>query len=157
MALNILGNRSTTDTVSSGVTPEAMAAKNGHAAAITEVNDAIRALGMKYYNANKDNASAEFAAEVSAIKEAEALEKLWGQYELSLEGKRKCEKCGAIITSDSIFCNKCGVKVEVIDFSAIVPKPAAPMAEPKKMRFCTGCGKQLPDDAVFCESCGCKA
>ena len=52
----------------------------------------------------------------------------------------QCTYCGSIVPSGSIFCNKCGQKLEI--------KP-----QPKR---CTQCGHLLEDGDKFCVKCGCK-
>ena len=66
-------------------------------------------------------------------------------------GKTLCEHCGAIITSDSAFCNKCGGKIEPRDFSAI---GAGPDEHEAMQSLCPTCGSPLVEGAVFCEKCG---
>ena len=122
-----------------------------------EIEAAIAGLGQKYYEANKDKTDGAFAEDIATINEASAKLKLWKQYRLKLDNKMLCESCGAELPGDSLFCNKCGSKVEEIDFSSILPKePAKPEAAAPVMqaRHCTGCGRVLLEGARFCEGCG---
>ncbi len=117
------------------------------------VKASLLALGQQYFDANKDNGNSEFFDQIETVKECMEKEKLWHQYRLGLEGKTQCESCGAIITSDSVFCNKCGGSIKPRDFSAIgitrVPQVAVPVA-----KNCPACGSPLVDGAAFCEKCG---
>ena len=117
------------------------------------VNQAIFELGQKYFEANHDNPDAEFSDLINKVNECKKNEMLWHQYRLSLDGKMKCEKCGAIITSDSAFCNKCGVSVAPLDFSAIMPTQPQPVSEPVA-KVCPSCGNPVNEGDVFCEKCG---
>ena len=53
-----------------------------------------------------------------------------------------CPNCRAAVPEGSVFCPKCGSKIEV--------KPAA-KAEP---RICPKCGSTVSEDALFCGKCG---
>ena len=74
-------------------------------------------------------------------KEAEVLEKRI----LSVQGLRKCEKCGNVLPLESAFCNKCGEKLEALFEQEEVSK-----------QVCRNCGATLVDGAAFCTSCGTK-
>ena len=64
---------------------------------------------------------------------------------LSVQGLRKCESCGNVLPLDSMFCNKCGEKLQ-------------PLFEAEDVvgNMCSKCGSVLDDGAVFCASCGAK-
>ena len=64
---------------------------------------------------------------------------------LAVQGKRKCEKCGNVLVLESVFCNKCGEKLE--------PLFAEEMA---KQNICPQCGATHSEEAAFCTSCGYK-
>ena len=51
------------------------------------------------------------------------------------ESHISCPKCGASLDSDSVFCKRCGTKLEI---------PS----------FCRKCGKALAPDMLFCPACG---
>lgn len=119
------------------------------------VMDAIQGLGQAYFEANKDNSKAEFFEQVTQIQKCMDNEKLCHQYRLSLEGRIQCEKCGAIITSDSAFCNKCGSSITPWDFSSLTGG-VHQMGSTSNIALCPKCGKPLVADAAFCEVCGSK-
>ena len=117
------------------------------------VNEAIYALGKAYFEKNKEDESADFSGQIALVKENMEKEKLWHQYRLSFDGKMLCDSCGAVITSDSVFCNKCGGSIKPKDFSLIgVMQSPQNFAEPSKS--CPSCGSPLVDGAAFCEKCG---
>lgn len=62
---------------------------------------------------------------------------------LALQGQRKCEKCGNILVLESVFCNKCGEKLNPL-FAE----------ETLNQRICPKCGGAYEEGAVFCTSCG---
>ena len=51
------------------------------------------------------------------------------------ESHISCPKCGASLDSDSVFCKRCGTKLEI---------PS----------FCRKCGKALAPDMLLCPACG---
>ena len=51
-----------------------------------------------------------------------------------------CPECGSIVRIDSIFCEKCGSKID----------------ETIKDTVCMNCGSKLEKDSLFCENCGTK-
>ena len=80
-----------------------------------------------------------------------------------------CEKCGAKLSDDTVFCGHCGQRVDAANNTkAIRPddvkkNPRTPDKQnnqtPKESRFrdgicCEECGAKLSMDATFCEYCG---
>lgn len=122
--------------------------------AALDTEKAILALGKTFFEANKDNPSSEFIAQIDAVKDCMEKENLWNQYKLSLEGKMLCESCGSIITSDSMFCNKCGSSVKMADFSPLGLDQVQEDPLPPVQAVCPACGAPLVEDALFCEKCG---
>ncbi len=47
----------------------------------------------------------------------------------------KCKRCDTVNEHDSIFCKKCGKKIEL-------------------NTYCVKCNKKLNDDEIFCTQCG---
>ena len=124
-------------------------------AAKDAVKEAIQALGGMYFEANQNNEESEFYSQIAKVKECMEKEKLWHLYRLSLEGKTQCDSCGAIITADSAFCNKCGAGIESRDFSLI---GISQIQSDNNMssNVCPSCGSPLVSGAIFCEKCGYK-
>ena len=56
----------------------------------------------------------------------------------------KCEKCGAEIHPQDLFCPTCGVPVK---------EPAGSKEQPAQV-VCPGCGKSVKEGDLFCTSCG---
>lgn len=133
------------------VSPEIQQADHNCSEAESAANTAMLALGKKYYEENKENSASEYAEQISEVTACLKKESLWKQYRLTLEGKMKCEKCGAIITSDSAFCNKCGTSIEPLDFSSLGLKTPDTTTTSNS---CPSCGAPLISDAMFCEKCG---
>lgn len=96
-----------------------------------EKNDATSAKGTPY------EAMLTELAEIA--NEKDILEKR----KLAVQGLRKCEKCGNILALDSLFCNKCGEKLE-----ELFPE------ETVQGNVCRQCGTPYEEDAMFCATCG---
>ena len=61
-------------------------------------------LGKKYYEEHKDDAPEEFTVIDAAKRQIVSLKKQISE----LKGEKVCKKCGAVNTTDSDFCKKCG-------------------------------------------------
>ncbi len=73
-------------------------------------------IGHDYYAAHKDDENPEFEQYFDTIKKAEAtiadLKKRIGE----LSGTRHCSSCDNDVPNDSVFCPKCGTKMEEDSF-----------------------------------------
>lgn len=120
-----------------------------------EVDEALITLGKRYFEDHCDDVEAEYVKEISELKKLRDKEYLYNQYRLSIDGKRLCEHCNAIVTADSLFCNKCGKSLTALDFSqldiSIPEQETTPV-----VRDCPNCGAKIEDGALFCETCGTK-
>lgn len=119
------------------------------------VKESVQSLGRMYFEANQDNTEAEFYSQISSVKECIEKEKLWYLYRLSLEDKTQCDSCGAIITADSVFCNKCGAGIKPRDFS-VIGISQIQSNNNMSSNACPSCGSPLVAGAMFCEKCGYK-
>jgi len=108
-------------------------------------NEITSQIGRLYLN-NNDSKTAEGTIYEELVKEAEKLMEEMSAVEkrkFAAQGQRKCEKCGNILILDSLFCNKCGEKLEPL----FVPTEQSPL-------ICEKCGKPYTEGAVFCTGCG---
>ena len=55
-----------------------------------------------------------------------------------MKPKLFCRNCGKQLSPDSLFCDKCGTKVD-------------------QKKICVNCGNELSADSLFCNKCGTKA
>lgn len=144
--------------VQDGISSKIREAENGWMKAKKSIDDAIYELGKVYFEANKNNAAPEFAAQIETINAKAKEEYIWHQYRLSLDGQRMCDSCNSFITADSAFCNRCGKAVTPIDFSSILGTTNNMQAanNTNQGQNCPKCGKKLVEGAMFCEACGTK-
>lgn len=156
--MDFLKNKMAKTDVQTGSNPEIKQADEGWMNAKQNIDKAIFELGKAYYEKNQDNPAPEYVEQIETIKLKSKEEYLWHQYRLNLEGQRLCDSCNSSITVDSAFCNRCGAKIEPIDFSPILDTSniVQEVDEPdiSKEAVCPECGKKLVEGAVFCEACG---
>lgn len=60
-----------------------------------------------------------------------------------------CQNCGAEVSRNSNFCDKCGQPIQH-------PEPSAQESCAPAHKFCPNCGQELLADAAFCSNCGMK-
>ena len=139
----------------SSVSPEIRKAEESCRKAEEAKNEALQALGMAVFETDKDETSSKYTEEIKTIQKRIEEEKLWLQYRLNLEGKVRCDSCGAVITSDSAFCNKCGSPIPAKDFSSLgVYAPV--QSESSGNIVCPKCGSTMQQGIAFCMKCGTK-
>lgn len=61
----------------------------------------------------------------------------------ALKGVIRCPNCGNEVQNGSVFCGKCGTKLEE-------------KKKDEKLKICKKCGEEIPEDSLFCTSCGTK-
>lgn len=102
------------------------------------------AAGELYLKKHPNDYDQEFAGYVDEVKKLAEQKKLLEQNKLAAQGLRLCESCRQTIPLDSVFCNKCGAKME--------PLKAAGGGG----KFCQSCGAPMRSGDVFCCECGAK-
>lgn len=105
-----------------------------------KIEVSYRELGLQYAQLHHDDYEAALAGVMEAILTSEKLIQDTQRKIREIKGIRCCEKCGAELVRDAVFCCSCG---------AMVPKPVTPAG-----RTCTGCGGPLADGVRFCTACG---
>lgn len=107
-----------------------------------------------------------FEADLLELEKIKGRQELLEKRRLAVQGQRKCEKCGGILSMDSVFCNKCGEKLLPIEPEVLTDGPLCPQCkspiEPG-VAFCTKCGAKLdnmpvneesPASELKCPNCG---
>lgn len=109
-----------------------------------EYNRLVSKLGERYldYNYNKDDDS--FAGDiVDEIKSMDNRLILLDKQQYGFYGIRLCEKCGAELSIDSSFCNKCGADQPELQKEVIYANGKCPK-----------CGNHISAGDTFCLTCG---
>lgn len=141
----------------------------------SEINNAYIAIGKKYVELNSAEPAEEYAESVDLIKKnTERVEK-FKQLLVSMNEKQLCSGCGAVVSKEQAFCDKCGAKIEPMEVPIIEgynDKPAEeetteaeteseeteekPPLVGEQVALCPECGAELYDGQSFCKSCGAK-
>ncbi len=115
-----------------------------------QLHDVYEKIGRKYYeeHVNADVIDEQY---VDFFLQIERLTKERNHLEikkLAQKGIRRCEACQQLITIDSVFCNKCGAKLEELPQEIFQEQVA------EEKRNCRVCGRKLEKGDVFCPYCG---
>jgi len=84
------------------------------------ITQQYRLIGIKYYEAHRDEISCEFAEEIAEIEKLQAqmdeldkkIEEIKASKANPAANRSVCENCGNRLPSDVAFCPSCGTKVE---------------------------------------------
>jgi len=71
-----------------------------------------REIGRAYYETHKNDITKEFPEQMAAIAKSEKMIKELNNRISELRGTMKCTSCGNDVPNDSVFCPKCGAKME---------------------------------------------
>lgn len=119
-----------------------------------QINDSIKEIGRVYYELYRDDLHEKLVPICNMIDESNRIINLCEKQILLLQGVVICPSCKVRISSDSIFCNKCGAKIDSIE-----DDNANMMSERNdniKIVQCHECGSDMPSDTSFCTHCGVK-
>lgn len=103
--------------------------------------------GKDFYEQNKEKdlekMDEKVKAYVNSINEVEEQREMLSKKKLFFQGLRKCDNCQEVIPADSLFCSKCGNKLNEL-------------LQEIGGNFCKNCGRELEEGAAFCTNCGTK-
>ena len=133
--------------------------KGKDVAEITKINSALSdeekklrrtyiEIGRLYMSLHAKDGAEEFAAMVEEVKTSEQKISQMKERIAAIRNISKCEKCGAEIPSEALFCNVCGAKKE-----RTAPSTGNVSGQ-TTTAVCSKCGKPLKAGMRFCTSCG---
>lgn len=110
----------------------------------------IKEIGQIYLSNNtvESAVGTPFYDSMRTIKDIAEKKEITYKKKLALQGLRICEKCGNLLPLDSVFCNKCGDKLEAMQIEDV--------QETLGVKYCPKCGAELNADSEFCVKCGTK-
>lgn len=109
------------------------------------INNAYLQVGKLYYEtygAEKDQLFSQF---ITVINDSKSKIVAYLDQIKQYKGIVNCQKCGAEVSSNEVFCNSCGSATN------------NPFREAKPIVSgvpCQNCGAQMPADKIFCTNCG---
>lgn len=107
-----------------------------------KLRDKLAELGEVFFQENAESCEEKYAPYIEAVKELLAEKDGLERAKLAAQGLRKCDFCGQTIPLDSMFCNKCGEKLE-------------PVQSQRDLKgHCAKCGAAVMEGAAFCTVCG---
>ena len=107
----------------------------------------LLAIGSKYFEEHKEDLAkgTPYAGDVEDIIAIDEEKVIVEMRKLAMQGLRKCTACGNMLPLDSMFCNKCGEKQQLLNVTETMSK-----------NVCPNCGAEREEDNVFCTVCGYK-
>lgn len=104
-------------------------------------------IGAKYFEEHKEDSAKGtlYAKEIEGIIAVDKETIIVEMRKLALQGLRKCTACGNMLPLDSMFCNKCGEKQQLLNVTETMNK-----------NVCPNCGAERESDNIFCTVCGYK-
>ena len=148
-------------------TPEVGACDKELSALEQRRNEIYLSIGKRYAEelAVSQGIGTPYEASLSELSKMAARTQLLEKRKLAIQGQRRCEKCGNILSLDSVFCNSCGEKLLPIAPEVLTDGPLCPQCkEPVEpgVLFCRKCGAKLGEAVPetvqpagpVCSSCG---
>lgn len=107
----------------------------------------LLAIGLRYYEEHKEDLAkgTAYAGDIEEIIAVDKEKVIVDMRRLALQGLRKCTACGNMLSLDSMFCNKCGEKQQLLS-----------VTESMNRNVCPNCGAERVEGNLFCTVCGYK-
>lgn len=110
--------------------------------------DLIYRVGAMYIaNSCNNTEKTIYSDTIDMIKKLDINLSVFHDKKLAVKGLIQCKLCGNVMVKDSVFCTKCGGKVENVQQLD---------QQADCINRCKNCGAELNQDAVFCVECGTK-
>lgn len=112
-----------------------------------KINNLYYQIGALYVKVHGNDSENEFREMVESVMELQQQNENFSNLILEKKGVQKCEKCGAIVPREALFCSSCGSKMpkeeKVTNDQNYVKCPGCGNLVKKGMRFCTSCGRAM--------------
>lgn len=110
-----------------------------------EINEYCHRIGKLYITLHSQDYEKEFSELVTSVLECQKKIDEYNQQIKDIKGILICEKCGAEIAGDAVYCNSCGTAVK---------RQQSPVPESSDTVKCRTCGNTVNKNAAFCTFCG---
>lgn len=122
-----------------------------------QISEALQEVGQMYYESYRDEAHFKLVPICNMIDESYKVISLCEKQKLILRGIQICPNCKTTLDLESIFCKKCGTKLDAVEDLNLAAKDDLPQKQnnPDMIR-CHECGSTMPSDLTFCTNCGIK-
>lgn len=119
----------------------------------TEMKKMFMQIGLKYYENYRDDSHEELLPLCNVVDESNRVIDMCKKQVNYILGIQLCPSCGAKLSLDSLFCNKCGFNLneEEKEESEEIKE-----ISDKEIIKCRECGSEILDDSVYCANCGAK-
>lgn len=121
-----------------------------------EIKESLNEIGRIYYELYRNDSHEKLVPICNLVDESRRIIGLCEKQILLLQGVQVCSNCQARVSLDSLFCNKCGTKIDALEENDSIDMSSSDAADDIKLVKCRECGTSMPSDMVFCTNCGAK-
>lgn len=122
-----------------------------------EINEAMREIGKTYYESYRNDSHEKLVPICNMIDESNRIIYICEKQILLLKGIQICPNCKATLDLESLFCNKCGTKLDAVEeINLMVKDESLQQSDSVVLVKCHECGSTMPSDLTFCTNCGVK-
>lgn len=115
------------------------------------INNNYFQIGKLYVSLHQDDYEENFLGIISEINESKVKISEYRRQIQDIKGVQRCDKCGAEVSGDAVFCSSCGAvmpKIQVYNTEDFMKCKNCGAAVKKGMRFCTACGKPMESNSI---------
>jgi ribosomal protein L40E len=122
-----------------------------------EINEAIKEVGKIYYESYRNEDHYKLLPICNMIDESYKIIGICEKQIMLLKGIQICQNCKATLDLESLFCKKCGTKLDVVEEIKMTGKvESTQQSTSVELVKCHECGSTMPSDLAFCTNCGVK-
>lgn len=120
-----------------------------------EIKESLNEIGRIYYELYRNDSHEKLVPICNLVDESRRIIGLCEKQILLLQGVQVCPNCQARVSLDSLFCNKCGTKIDALEEDDGI-NMSSNTGDNINLIKCRECGTSMPGDMVFCTNCGAK-